>query len=332
MKIAIYTTRYPWLGWIEKHVEILVNSLRKEWHEVSIITANKIFKLFRKQFMAQILGSILFQIGSCFKHQKYDIINIQSGPWGLLFYPIKKRGARIFYTVHHTYYQQIKYLNEWFKYPLLIIEKIIYQFADKIISVSESTKMVLIDKYKIKKQIYLLWNPLMYDKNKISNKRIKKTILFIWRLDKRKNPIFMIFLLKELIKKDTKFRMFFIGNGILLGECRKLTEEYQLWKYIKFLWNLNENKKKYYMSICEYLVVPSIFEWQGIVYLEGRSMGMKVLCSDCDWLKDMCPLEKRFKGIEDATRIINANAPVEEMESLDRFTYKNYLLSLKNIF
>ncbi len=46
----------------------------------------------------------------------------------------------------------------------------------------------------------------------------------------------------------------------------------------------------------------------------------------------MCPLEKRFKGIEDATRIINANAPVEEMESLDRFTYKNYLLSLKNIF
>lgn len=77
MHIAIYTTRYPGIGGIEKHVDVLQKTLQEKGHQVTIISANKIYKLFRSQIIAQLLGSFLFQI--FYSHvNKFDIINIQS--------------------------------------------------------------------------------------------------------------------------------------------------------------------------------------------------------------------------------------------------------------
>gem|GEM_PF-1599610 len=62
-------------------------------------------------------------------------------------------------TCHHTYYQQIHFMKQWYKYLFFPFENFLYHFSDRIITVSQSTKNALVQHYKVdSKKISILEN------------------------------------------------------------------------------------------------------------------------------------------------------------------------------
>lgn len=334
MKIAIFSPKYPGIGGMEEHVDVLKKTLENQGHHVTVLTSNRVYHYTKSSMLAQIIGNLFFQIKFLFIPLEYDIVNIQSGAWGLLFYPIKKNKAKIIYTSHHTYYQHVKYMNQWYKYPLMLIEVLIYKYADLILTVSLSTKKVLIHNYKLSKNnIQILFNPVKELKKEIIDvKRESGTILFIGRFDKRKNPVLLIKMMKELICTNKKFKLFMIWNGKLKKLCEQKIQKENLGENIKLLGNVTELEKTYFMYLCEYLIIPSIFEWQWIVYLEWIRHGMKVLCNNCDGLNDMCPRENIFNSWEELLNLIKNGKYKKDLASLNNYLYEDYTNQVNNIF
>ncbi len=148
-KVFIFTSDYRYgVWWIAKNTQTLQFYLKKIGYTVSVMTGRSHFFMLLPAFVRQIYLSLNWQFLSLFYSWNSDFINIHTGAWWILFYPFFTK-AKIFYTCHHTYHQQITHLRQWYKYPFFLVEKMLYHFADKIIAVSESTKNVLIEQYHI---------------------------------------------------------------------------------------------------------------------------------------------------------------------------------------
>ena len=77
-----------------------------------------------------------------------SLIHFQGGPGGL--FVIRHPSVPLIYTVHHTYYQQFKYIpsQEW-KKVLYLWEKASYSKSDYIICDSDSTRRIISRNYAV---------------------------------------------------------------------------------------------------------------------------------------------------------------------------------------
>lgn len=297
-KIGIFTYDfYPIIGGQGRHLIELYKRIYKE-KDFLIFSPNinnfknhKTIFNFTKKFGKHLLTSLLInlKINKLIKKHCLDIVHIHCGPGGLIL--IKKLISRLICTVFHTYYQQQKYIpSQKWKYFLFILEKRMYRNADKIITISEDTKKILIEIYNIApSQIELI--PCGVDIKKFKkNEKIKKlrnSLLFVGRLDKRKGIDFLIETIPLIKKRVSDIKLFIIGKGKIRKKTKKFVRDNDLESNIRFLGFVPDSQLPKWYNCCQLTVVPSVFEGFGLTAIESLACETPVIGTNVDGIRSI---------------------------------------------
>ena len=173
----------------------------------------------------------------------------------------------------------------------------IYNTVNNVICLSEYTRKLLIEDYKIPdKKISLIYNVLkdeavFLSKNKKASlkKRLfidekDKIILFAGRLDDIKGVDVLIKAFKLLLRKNTDYHLVIAGDGnypVYLKECN------DIWHKITFTGRLDKNELYRYYQLADIGVMPSTHEQCSYVAIEMMMFGLPVVASDSTGLSEM---------------------------------------------
>jgi len=298
MRVGIFTDDfYPLTGGQGRHIKDLYNKLYKKKdflifspNENNLINHKTIFKFSRK-FGKNLFLSFLINknINEIIQENNIDIVHFHCGPGGLIL--IKKPSVKLICTVHHTYYQQQKYIpfQKW-KYLLYLLERKMYHNADKIITVSESTKEVLVKNYNVSpEKIVVIYNGVNFKifKKIKSIKKIPNSLLYVGRLDKRKGIDFLVKSIPLVKNEIPDIKLFIIGKGKSREKLEKFVEENNLEDNIKFLGFVPDDELPKWYNQCKLTIVPSVFEGFGITVIESLACGTPVVGTNTDGIKDI---------------------------------------------
>lgn len=185
--------------------------------------------------------------------------------------------------------------------------------ADKIISVSESTKNDFIDFFNVdKRKIKVIYNGVtekLFPIDKIEAKDyIQKKyeinqdfILFLGTIEPRKN-IKTIIKAFYLFKKNRKFNCKLVlagGIGWKTKSIFELVKKLNLDEDIRFLGYIDEADKIYLYNACEFFVFPSIYEGFGIPLLEAMKCGKTTITTNISSMPEVIGTEGAGLMIDD---------------------------------
>lgn len=289
---------YPYIGGQGRHIFELYrkNEIHKKikiyFFSPTINSLNNNIVLFpetRKSKFKNVEYSIKLnkKINKIVDNYNLDIAHFHGGPGGIFLF--KKLKIPIIYTAHHTYWQQYKYItSQRWKYLFYLLEKKSYQFTDKIICVSNSTKDIIEKKYSIDKS-KLIYIPNGIDLNNFKPKKDKNThtknILFLGRLDKRKGIDFLIRTMILVNKADPEITLHVVGEGKLRSKLEKYSKKNNL--SVIFHGKLSDKKLNDLYESIEIQIVPSIFEGFGLSVLEGMAKNVALIGTNADGIKDI---------------------------------------------
>jgi glycosyltransferase involved in cell wall biosynthesis len=150
-------------------------------------------------------------------------------------------------------------------------------------------------------------NPVISQSEVIEKKSIQvKRLNFVGRLSVEKQPSWIV----EIAKK-TNLPTRIIGDGILMEDLQKSSNEMN--NLVEFLGHVSDPWE--YFEDSDLLIVPSLYEGDGLVVVEALMRGIPILLSD---IRDL----RRFKLPE-----INYCDSVDDFSS----TVLNHLVSLDNL-
>jgi len=214
--------------------------------------------------------------------------------YAYFFFP-KNRGY-ILSTTHHTIpraRKQIVTIHDLrpFFYPDNFLQKIYFQYLlpravrkiDGILTVSESTKKLLIKHYKIEpKNIQVVHNCVDVTKFKPidSTKKLKEKpyLLMVGATWKHKNAHEVLDM--NICWKDKYNLKILAGNGKYKQQLIELSQKYGLTNKVEFIDYLNENELISIYQRAVALVYPSIMEGFGIPPIEAMACQVPVIVSD----------------------------------------------------
>lgn len=217
--------------------------------------------------------------------------------------------------------------------------------AKKILIVSEAVKDEFIFGKIIKNKCENVSNPISF--GEIRNylpkeKNIKYDICCVGRVTQPKNPLLFLSVIKELYQKLPDIKVCWVGNGELLGECRKYISDYGLENTVQFL---GYRKNPYeIMAQSRIFMLTSAWEGFGLVAFEALCLGLPCVVSNVGGLVDivdnscgyLCESDNDFisaaKGLllnKDLYTEMSAAAE-EKAKKLDN--KENYMQHIANIY
>lgn len=329
MKLGIFTDDfYPFVGGIGRHIYDLyytnpnIDCIVFSPSKINLKNHVPISPLWHKK-LKNISSSFFFnkKAEELIKEYKLSKINVHCGPGGIFLWT--KLSVPVIATCHHTYWQQSHYIkSEFWKRVFIPLEKRTYQLADKIICVSEDSKRILVDKYKIPSEKIKVIPNAVDTKNFYHIAHIQKipnSILFVGRLDKRKGIDFLVKSMPYIIKKNPKIKLFIGGKGKLRKPLEKFIKRNNLESNVEFLGFIPEEKLNEWYNKVEVVVVPSIFEGFGITVIEAMAAGTPVIGRNVDGIRSILPQEYLFSNIKD---LINALQKINSLNPLPINDYK----------
>tara|TARA_Y100000022_G_C13204881_1_gene354548 strand:+ start:56 stop:1126 length:1071 start_codon:yes stop_codon:yes gene_type:complete len=221
---------------------------------------------------------------------------------------------------------------KWWKIPL---QKIIYKLANFVVvpSIHVKNKLVLnkiIDQNKIK----VIHNGIDLNfciKKKISLENEVKIVCLANFYSEIKGQKYLLHALKFL---PYKFKIYFIGDGILIDSIKKLVVDYKLNDRVTFLGFKNETFLRKNLSKYDVMVIPSLSESFCIAALEGMASGLPVIASNVGGLKEI--FKQNQNGI--LVKPGNSQSIANELKNLTnnikkyKFIKENGLKSVRNNF
>lgn len=110
------------------------------------------------------------------------------------------------------------------------------------------------------------------------------------RFDKVKNFDKIIMAFSQSIKKNSKLKLYMLGNGKELNNCKALVKKLNIEKNVEFTGEVN-NITDYYKK-CSIYLMASEWEGWGMVITEAMQCGLPIISFDMPVLNDI------FKGLE----------------------------------
>jgi len=101
---------------------------------------------------------------------------------------------------------------------------------------------------------------------------------FVGRLCEQKNPMFLLDILKELCKEDTKYKLLVIGDGEYKERFEAKVKALDL-ESLVYMAGVQNNVPDWYQAMDVFLL-PSLFEGLPVVAIEAQAAGLKCLLSD----------------------------------------------------
>ena len=185
----------------------------------------------------------------------------------------EKMNIPLVLTIHSTEFDRSGWLNpnQWF----VDIEREGMEKSDRIIAVSNFTKKVIVDKYRINPEKIKVVHNAVYP---ITEGNKQKIVLFLGRLTLQKGPEFFLKSAKKVLEyENCKFVV--AGTGDMLSDLIKKAISMGIADKIIFTGLLTEDEVKYIYKIASVYVMPSVSEPFGITALEAISAGTPTVAS-----------------------------------------------------
>lgn len=228
------------------------------------------------------------------KEGRYDIIHSHhdylSG-----FYLIASWGIRFRQRVLHIHNTdkivpvRSRWLQKFLVYPL---RSLACYFSDTVVGISNDTLDQFVDgKSLFKARSRVLYygidmhrfkpsQALSHIRIELNLPRNSKLILFSGRMIKYKNPVFVVKILHQLLKKNVKCFVIFAGEGELIRDIQSKATEYGITNNIRLIgWR---NDLASVMQSCDLFVFPRLEspkEGLGLVVVEAQAAGLPMVIS-----------------------------------------------------
>ncbi len=242
-----------------------------------------------------------------------------------------KKGVKVITTIHDLSFERYPECFSWKRrfWHIFINSKKICRRADRIIAVSNSTKMDISNLYNIKREkIEVIPSAIgndfcVIDRNNQRLIEIKekyqlpfKFILYLGTIEPRKNILGLIkaySLLQDSAAEEKneellRYKLVLAGSPGWLGE--EIFVEINKSKYrekIILAGFVADDDKAYVYGLSSLFVYPSFFEGFGFPPLEAMKCGVPVIVSNNSSLPEICA---------DSTMLIDPNKPEEIFEAM----------------
>jgi glycosyltransferase involved in cell wall biosynthesis len=282
---------------------------------------------------------LFFDVPAIIKKNKFDFAHFQ------YVCPFTKK-CKYIVTLH-----DLLFLDYKKSFPLTFIIKNTFLFylsakrADILITVSEYSKKSIINHFRIKeKKLHVLPNGVLEKyfnitagKEEILSNDFNKYILYVSRLEPRKNHISLLKAFVEL-KLYEEYNLIFIGKKTIpvleLDEYLKSLQN-DIRKKVLIIDNLNEQELVHMYKNASLFVYPSKSEGFGIPPLEAISAGVRTICSYTTALSDFGFFQDYFFNPDDidelkekiVSAMNDATYPIEEFQRIIKSKYDWYKIA-----
>lgn len=169
------------------------------------------------------------------------------------------------------------------------MEKLGFHIADRLVAVSNLTRRILIDHYKVPgEKVDVVYNAsnLAHSKNsapkkdlEASDKNHTPTISFVGRVTYQKGPGYFVQSAHRALQLQPNLRFQVIGTGDLLPSMRQLAWELGVIDRFTFHGFQSAKKVEALLADSDVFVMPSVSEPFGIVALEAMAQQIPIIIS-----------------------------------------------------
>jgi glycosyltransferase involved in cell wall biosynthesis len=314
MKITIITPTFPYpkrgiFPGVERYIENLAISLKKTGNDVKIVTTfwngGKPHDIYKGIPLLRIVDSkaLLGKLGSAFylnyitfglnlfrKHNfkffKDSDVIISAFSTIFSFFFDRKCIPLISLFLH---YDKIQKREDLLTYPILhLLQKSQYRRHRRIITISETSKLDLIEHYKLDKND-IISIPIGIDNRKFNpsnfSKEIKerfrgKLLFYSGLMISRKRIPVLLKAFQKVLRTYPNVHLVLAGDGPLLNHFKDLSKLYDINEKVTFLGFLDDTSLQKYYATSDIYVFPSEQEGFGQVILEAMASGTPVICAD----------------------------------------------------
>ncbi|WP_337860532.1 glycosyltransferase family 4 protein [Ferroplasma sp.] len=189
----------------------------------------------------------------------------------------KKFGIPLVVTFHSTEYDRSANFNP--QEDIMKREKEGAENADAVITVSNLTKRVLIEKYNIDpKKITTVYNGVKASAYAGEYKK-EKQILYFGRITSQKGPKFFMEMADKILQYDKTVKFAMAGTGDMLDDMKNYAHDHNFIDKIIFTGFIDFYKAIEYYKRSEVFVIPAVSEPFGITVLESMVSGTPVVMS-----------------------------------------------------
>nr|WP_319572281.1 glycosyltransferase family 4 protein [uncultured Draconibacterium sp.] len=165
------------------------------------------------------------------------------------------------------------------------IEREGMEAADKIITVSNLTRKIVIDKYGIPPEkvvtVYNAVESVNQEKRTLPPKGVnEKVVTFLGRITMQKGPGYFVEAANLVLKKMQNARFVMAGSGDMMNEMIARTAALGIADKFHFTGFLKGNDVNDLFSMTDVFVMPSVSEPFGIVPLEAMQLNVPVIISN----------------------------------------------------
>lgn len=222
---------------------------------------------------------------------------------------------KIFHTVHNVAEKEVPLKLQYF-------QKYLFK-RKRVVPVAISPRI----RESIEKRYGLIEDDIPMIYNGINVKRFLPksdyaqhdvfTCLHIGRFSEQKNHVEMILALKKLIDEGEKIRFVFVGEGDLLEDIEKKTNELHLMDYVIFAGTTGDVSP--WFEKCDLFMLPSKWEGMPMTLIEAMSAAMPIIAANVGGVPDMLRNGKSAILIEpNADDLINKILELKKDEKLRR--------------
>lgn len=324
MRIGIFTETYtPYISGLVTSVVVLKKALENLGHDVYIVTANLDsfnYEYDEKEKILKIPGvptglydsrlTAVYPIKAVniIKSWKLDVIHSQTefaiGTFSRLI--AYQFNIPLVHTYHTMYEDYVHYITKGFfdKSSKLIVEYLTKFYCDKtateLIVPTKKTYDLFKEKYQVDKNIHIIPTGIELEKFYVENidknklKELKKRLdlkkedfvgLFVGRLGKEKNVLFLIEVVKNLVAELPNFKLLIVGDGPDFEEYKTLIRKENLTENILMTGKVCQEEVPFYYHISDIFLTASVTETQGLTVMEAAASGIPPICIDDESFK-----------------------------------------------
>ena len=242
------------------------------------------------------------QVKKIFNNKKFDIIHCHTPICGaitrLASKKTRKNGTKVIYTAHGFHFYKKAPVKNWIVY--YPIEKVLSKYTDCIITINKEDYNLAIKKFNKCKKVELVRgagidiekfdkNLTIKEKNELKEK-IKLNcddflLLEVGELNKNKNQIMAIEVMKELVKINNSIKLLLVGVGTQEQFYQNKIKEYNLQNNVYILGYRRDIPKL--MKISNILLSLSYREGLPVNVMEAMASGLPIIATDCRGNKDL---------------------------------------------
>ncbi|MEM3126711.1 MAG: glycosyltransferase family 4 protein [Candidatus Woesearchaeota archaeon] len=270
-KVKIKEIRSPMVGYMTpEEYDKEITEMKKSGKKVSLYGKNLFFEVER---YAKAAGEIA-------RREKFDVIHAHDWlTYGAGIHAKKVSGKPLVVHVHATEYDRTggNGVNQ-FVYDR---EKAGMTYADKVITVSNYTKQMVIKHYGIPaEKIEVVHNAVEFPDYKVKDdKTMEKVVLFLGRITLQKGPDYFVYAAHRALQIDPSIKFVVAGSGDMERFMIEKAVELGIADKMMFTGFLRGKHLDRMYKMADLYVMPSVSEPFGITPLEAARNGTPVIIS-----------------------------------------------------